>query len=92
MFPDVYELYSIIKCKDSTALPRLLQTIESKLILDHVAKRISKERPLMPIFTIHDSVACPVGHEAYVEEVIREEMEKAIGVIPTLKFEYWKTL
>lgn len=90
IFPQVYEVFSQIKKKDSTALPRLLQTIESKLMLDLVAKRIATERPNMPIFTIHDSIVCPDGNEIYVAEVIKEEMEKAIGVTPCLKFEYWK--
>lgn len=89
IFPEVYHLLALIKRKDSTLLPRLLQTIESKLMLDHVARRIARERPEMPLYTIHDSIVCPVGNEDYVAQVIREEMNKAIGVTPTLKYEYW---
>lgn len=90
LFPDVYEVFAMIKKGDSTILPRLLQTIESKLMLDNVAKRIAKERPKMTIYTIHDSIACTVGNEDYVARVMKEEMQKAIGVTPTVKFEYWK--
>lgn len=89
LFPVVYEVFRMIKSKDSTTLPRLLQTIESNLMLNFISKRISKEYPQLPIYTIHDSIACPVGYEKYVEQVIKEETLTAIGVTPTLKLDYW---
>jgi hypothetical protein len=58
-------------------------------MLDYVARRISNERPDMPIWTIHDSVVCPVGNETYVANVMKEEAQKAIGVKPKVNFEYW---
>ena len=88
-FPPVYNLFSLIKKGDSTVLPRLLQTIEAKLMLDHVALRISREKPYLPIYTIHDSIVCPVGYEQYVSTVIQEEMIQAIGISPTLKCDRW---
>ena len=90
LFPEVYKVYAKIKRGDSTILPRLLQTIESKLMLDRVAERIRTEYPKMVIYTIHDSIACLVGNEHYVARVMKEEMQKAIGVTPTVRFEYWK--
>ncbi len=89
IFPEVYELFKLLKKTDSTLLPRLLQTIESKMMLDVIAKRIAKEKPNMPLFTVHDSIVCPVGNENYCAKVIKEEMKKAIGIEPSLKFEYW---
>jgi hypothetical protein len=90
IFPHTYEVMKAIKRDDSTNLPLLLQRIESKLMLDRVAKRISKERPNMPIFTIHDSIVCPFGNESYVAFIIEEEANKAIRASPILKFDYWK--
>ena len=89
LFPNVYEYLSLIKRGQSPILPRLLQSIEAKIILGRVCYRISYENPYLPIFTIHDSVACPVGYEHYVSKVIKEEMMQAIGLTPTLKCEYW---
>jgi len=89
IFPDVYQVFNLIKRGDKTALARLLQTIESKLMLEVIAKRISLEKPDMPLYTIHDSVVCPVGFEDYCAKVIEEEMSKAIGYSPKFKFEYW---
>lgn len=89
MFPDVYRVFVKLKQGDKRFLPILLQSIESKLMLDYITRRISKERPDMPIWTIHDSVVCPVGNEQYVETVMQEETKKAIGVYPKVSFEYW---
>ena len=89
LFPYMYELLSLIKKDDASTLPRLLQSIEAKIMLDRVCYRISVDNPYLPIFTIHDSVTCPVGFEDYVATVIREEMVKAIGISPSLKYEYW---
>jgi hypothetical protein len=91
-FPTVYELFAYIKRKDKTVLPILLQRIESKLVLDRIAKRIAHERPELPIFTIHDSVITTVGNESYIERIMKEEMERTLGIIPSLATEYWTPL
>lgn len=89
LFPAVYELFKAIKTPAHNILAILLQSIEARVMLDHVAKRIHLERPDMPIFTIHDSIACPVGNEDYVARVIKEEMMKLTGMRPSAKYEYW---
>jgi len=89
VFPFVYKILSIIKKQDYSLLPRLLQAIEAKIMLDRVCVRIGKERPNMPIYTIHDSIACPQGNEDYVSMVIKEEMQTAIGHTPSVGLEYW---
>ncbi|PKQ46068.1 hypothetical protein [Confluentibacter flavum] len=89
LFPEVYSLFEIIKRKDKTLLPRLLQNIESYLIVDVIAKRISEEYPLAPIFTIHDSIATTPQYVDIVEQVMNEELYLKIGQKPKLKREYW---
>lgn len=89
-FPTVYELFSRIKKSDKTNLPRLLQRIESHLMLLVVAKRIARERPRLPIFTIHDSIVTTEGDEEYVKSVLLDEMTKAIGFPPKLSTEVWQ--
>jgi len=89
LFPNIYKLFALIKKKDKSILPRILQTIESHLMLKVIAKRISKERPTLPIFTIHDSIATTVGNEEYVQYVMQEELTKHIGHSPSLSVEYW---
>jgi hypothetical protein len=89
LFPTIYRLFALIKKRDKSILPRILQTIESHLMLKVIAKRISIERPDLPIFTIHDSIATTVGNEDYVQKVMQEELTKHIGHPPTLSVEYW---
>lgn len=89
VFPNVHNLFNLIKEDDHTRLPRLLQRVESHLILIKVSKRISLERPDLPIFTIHDSIATTVGNQNYVKQVMEDELLKAIGHKPVLKEEAW---
>ena len=88
-FPSVYKVFFAYKVKDNSFLPRLLQQIESTLILKHIVPRIASERPDLPIFTIHDSVATTVGNEEYIERVMREEIERLTGLQPKFGIEYW---
>jgi len=56
-FKAVYDVFAKIKSKDKSLLPRLLQSIESHLMINIIAKRVSEEYPLAPIYTIHDSIS-----------------------------------
>jgi predicted ATP-dependent Lon-type protease len=88
-FPEVYKLFAEIKKKNHTALSHILQRIESEIIIQRVTKRISIEKPNLPIFTIHDSVATLQGSEKYVSSVIEEEVKNATGLDVKLGLEYW---
>lgn len=88
-FPEIYEIFRQIKVKNHRALARILQRIESELIIQNVTKRISVERPDLPIFTIHDSVATTVGNEDYVSTLIKEEAKRLTGLNVKLGLEYW---
>jgi len=88
-FPKLYGLICELKNTKHNTLAILLQRIESHLILDVICKRISEERPTLPLFTIHDCIVTTVGNEQYVAAVIKEEMEKFVGVPPMVSFDYW---
>lgn len=89
LFPSIYTMFAFIKRTQKELLPIMLQTIESKLFLDRIAKRIAKERPELAIFTIHDSITTIVGNEDYIQHIMGEETIKAIGVRPSISIEYW---
>ncbi len=89
LFPNVYELLAVLKKGDPTILPRLLQQMEVKLILDIICERISKRKPHIPIFTIHDSITTTMDNLTYVQRVMREELTNYIGISPKLKLDYW---
>lgn len=87
--PEVHKLFALIKRKNHTALSHILQRIESEIIIERVTKRISLEKPDLPIFTIHDSVVTIQRSEDYVTRIIKEEVKKATGFDVKLGLEYW---
>ena len=89
-FPKLYTLICKLKNEKHNTLALLLQRIESYLILDVICKRISDEKPNLPIFTIHDCIVTTVGNENYVSNIIKEEMEKVVGIAPMVSLEYWE--
>lgn len=88
-FPSVFKILEDYKDQDNRYLSLLLQQIESTLILKHIVPRIASERPDLPIFTIHDSVATTVGNEEYIKRVMGEEIERLTGLQPKFGIEYW---
>jgi hypothetical protein len=88
-FPTVAKVFRAYKKGSNSNLPRLLQQIESTLIIKHIVPRIASERPDLPIFTIHDSVVTTEGNEAYVERIMREEIERLTGLNPKFGVEKW---
>lgn len=89
LFPNTYEVFRIIKQKNHTALAHLLQRIESIVMIENVVPRIVKERPELPIFTIHDSIVTTVGNENYIANVIKEEILRLTGLEAEMSYEYW---
>lgn len=91
LFPDLYHIFSLIKKSDKTNLPRLLQRIESHLMLNVITKRIAAERKDLPIFTLHDSIVTTdePGNAEYIQKVMEEEFAKAIGFPPKFEIEHW---
>jgi len=88
-FPEVYEVFKRIKKGNHAALSHLLQRIESNIIVELASRRIAEERPEVPIFTVHDSIATTVGNEEYIEAVIEEEIFGYTGLKVKLGREYW---
>jgi len=89
MFKEVYDVFAKIKSKDKTLLPRLLQSIESHLMINVIAKRIAEEYPNAPIYTIHDSITTTEEYVDVVEQIMKEELSKAIGHPPKIAKEEW---
>jgi hypothetical protein len=90
LFPTLFDFLELLKDGRNEALPRILQSIESYLIIDVISKRIANEKPWLPIYTIHDSIATTVGNEAYVKQIMEDELTKYIGHKPSLATEHWK--
>ena len=85
-FARMLELYKIQTHK---TLPILMQIIEANLFLDRICMRLYREHHRMPFWTIHDGIACRVGDGQIIQQIILEETEKVIGLIPTVDIEFW---
>lgn len=66
-------------------LPRLMQTVESGVMIGRVAARLLREYPEMPLLTVHDSVVVPAGCAPVARRVIAEEWQAEFGVEPRVK-------
>ena len=96
LFPGVMKIFEEIKGNRHISLDRRhkelakrLQRLESHIMLDLVAKEISRQRPSLPIFTIHDSIVTTVGNEGFVKEIMEKIIMQEIGFVPKLEPEYW---
>lgn len=92
LFPTVDQVFRILKKDDHSTLARLLQTLEAYLFLHIIGKRVTRELPSVPVFTIHDSLVVPQEYADRVEAIMREELILAVGLPPTLKREVWGVL
>lgn len=84
LFPNVYQVQQWVREVNYVYLSHLLMRVESYCVIDVICQRISKEKPRVPIFTIHDGILTPKGNEAYVFQVMEEELERLIGFRPII--------
>ncbi|NLR58154.1 hypothetical protein HGH93_08600 [Chitinophaga polysaccharea] len=89
LFPSVHNFLVLLKEIGHEYVARLLQGVESFIVLNRIGRRINKERPNMPLFTIHDCIVTTIDNEAYLEAVMLEEIEKHIGCRPSIKTKCW---
>jgi hypothetical protein len=89
-FPNVFEVFKMIKRGDNGRLPIILQTIESYLVIDKITKRIAAEYPELPLYTIHDSIVTLKGYEFKLKPIIEQITLEVIGRVPNLKIEFWE--
>ncbi len=88
-FPSVTKVFKYLKKDDYVLLSHIMQRLESILIIEVVARRIAAEKPNLPFFTVHDSIATIPSEVDYVKQVIKEEFNNYLGVVPKLGVERW---
>lgn len=86
-FPHIAKLICEIKNEDGhPALARLLQRVESSLMINRVCRRLMKEHAEVPVLTIHDSILTTRKFVPLVRQVIEEEFAR-LGLQPQLNLE-----
>lgn len=82
-FPAVLAMLDQIKAKEPRQLAWQLQRSESNFVIDTCCRRISTDRPDVPLLTIHDSITTTADHVDFVKGVMLDEFGR-LGITPTL--------
>ncbi|MPS66268.1 hypothetical protein [Chryseobacterium sp.] len=90
IFPNVYKVIKEIKNEKHNELAIALQNLEAELVLHKACKKITQEKPHVPIFTLHDSIITTQENVIYVQTVLKKVMKDYIGNKPKLKIERWE--
>jgi len=90
-FPTVLEFVNRLKKDDPRNAPLALQRAESDFVIGTVCKRILKESPETPLWTIHDSIMTAASRGDYVRKVMEEEFAR-FGVHPRLRVEKYPSV
>ena len=93
LFPTVYKIFALIKKKNHSHLPVILQLIESEIVVRRTARTLSERYPEMPLYTIHDNIATLANDEAknIVWGELKEQCRDIIGLQPSLHVDYWSS-
>jgi hypothetical protein len=89
LFPTVDKVLRTIKQADHTALPRLLQRLEAKLLLQTISRRVARVMPAVPLLTVHDSLVVPLSCADQVQQIMMQELTAQVGLPPCIKRELW---
>lgn len=88
-YPEIAWFFIYLKRADYTLLAKLLQRVESFLILKACAKAIRLSNKQIPIWTIHDNIVTTAYHKNQVYQIMRETIKKYIGYAPEIGVEDW---
>lgn len=88
-FPEVTRVFERLKQMDHVTLSHILQRLESTLMIEFVSRRIAADKPDLPFFTIHDSIATFEEEVEYVTSVIEEAFDSLLGIRVELGVEKW---
>lgn len=77
-----------LKKQNHARIAWMMQNEESTLFIGRICRRLMKERPELPLYTIHDSLVTTERNLDFVERVAMEEFS-TLGVSPTFKTEAW---
>ncbi len=54
-----------------------------------VSRGLSKRKPDVPVYTLHDSIVLPAAEIEFCKDVFAEEFSTWVGAIPPLKATLW---
>lgn len=88
-FPNVYEIFSLIKHHNHSTLACVLQNLEAEIFLHKIAVNVHKQYPDLPIFTIHDSIATYTTEIDKLLPIVKYHLYSVLKFEPELEVEDW---
>lgn len=88
IFPSISALIREIKIKDYVLLSRLMQSVESYIVLEYATKRIYEDYGIMQL-TIHDSIWTTPNNLELIKKEFQKHFADLTGITPVLKPEDW---
>ena len=85
VFPALASEIDLAKSRDYRVLPRLMQMIEGRAVIRHVAPRLIAHGA--PFFTLHDAVFSPASAITDVKTIMQQVLAEC-GLHPTLAVEH----
>jgi hypothetical protein len=82
-YPHVAHMLRVLKKNEYQRSAWVMQHFEASIFIHRICGRILREGPLLPLYTIHDSILTVPDAVGYVRSVILEEFAK-LGVRPRL--------
>lgn len=102
-FPEVLRFFTLInygytktksqsngKIHQGNFLARILQKMESQVVLDIICKEIKSKLSEIPLITLHDGIATTIGNQYQVQQIMSVELEKFVGKPPIIEIEWEK--
>jgi hypothetical protein len=77
----------LIKTRGNNVLPKILQELEAKLVLEMVTKEIANNYPDIPLLTIHNCIYTNTEYLPVVASHLNKTLTAIIGTPPGLKQE-----
>lgn len=82
-YPSVAAMLKDLKRKNYRHAAHLMQNVESTMMIYGICRRLMKESPTLPVYTIHDSYLTLASKVELVTDTIRQEFN-LIGMSPKL--------
>jgi len=82
-YPVLAEQMESVKMKGNSALPSLMQKIESNIVIDYCVPRLRDAN--IPVLPMHDAIVVPVSQKEIAQNLLKESWVAVVGFAPLFK-------